>query len=560
MRNRLQAASAVRPRHLLVSLLLAGLPGLVQAQLLNNVSIGNPKGLALGNAVTADPPGVDAIHFNPAGLTRISGRQMNLKLLAAHVALESRFGDPQKPTQGEKQAYYAVNEACQTDYPITTPESAASAYDQCWGIDPVAGATARSGDPVVMIPLVGMQEVPLLAFPMGGMAFASPDSAWVAGSAVYVPEGIGFTRDEDGAGAYQGQQVALTRLTYFSPTLALQLTDTLSAGIGLNLSYQGMYVQTQFRAPTLTLGYLRDLNNIAGSPLPPINFGPYDSAGTLTMEVEDLFSVGFNFGLLWEATDWLSLGFVYHSESLSDLSGDFRMENSDLFLETVSGLKENPLVSGLVLALSGGHLNAQAVESGHVEMEYCTPANLAFGASVQMTPALKFNVDLKWSDYSRWDDLEFYFDQDVDFLSFGTAISAAAGYKVTTSDMMAITRRYQDTWSWAFGVEYRLNANWVARAGYEPRSSAIPEDRTDLIFPITDADLYAVGLGWQFDRSTQLDAAVGYLHSAASTPACQSENANSCLEGNVVYNPYYATDFSNEVNAWLLAVSMDRKF
>ena len=53
----------------------------VNAQLLHNVTIGNPKALGLGNAVTADPPGIDSIHFNPAGLAKIKGRQMNIKLL-----------------------------------------------------------------------------------------------------------------------------------------------------------------------------------------------------------------------------------------------------------------------------------------------------------------------------------------------------------------------------------------------------------------------------------------------------------------------------------------------
>jgi hypothetical protein len=29
--------------------------------------------MAMGNAVTADPPGINSIHFNPAGLARITG-------------------------------------------------------------------------------------------------------------------------------------------------------------------------------------------------------------------------------------------------------------------------------------------------------------------------------------------------------------------------------------------------------------------------------------------------------------------------------------------------------
>ncbi len=41
------------------------------AQLTDNLSLGNPKALALGHAVTADPPGIDSIHYNPAGLAKI---------------------------------------------------------------------------------------------------------------------------------------------------------------------------------------------------------------------------------------------------------------------------------------------------------------------------------------------------------------------------------------------------------------------------------------------------------------------------------------------------------
>lgn len=534
-----------------------------QAQLLNNLSIGNPKALGLAHAVTADPPGIDSIHFNPAGLSKITGRQTNVKLVLAKVDLESRFGEPVLPTYEGKEAYYSLNEQCKVDYPLTgssTPAEIENAYSQCWGVDPVAGATTRSGDPIAMVPFLGVNDMPILAFPSGGAAFEIPDQDMVFGSAVYVPEGIGLTREEDGAGAYQGQEVALSRITYFSPTVALRLSDTLSAGVGINFSYQGMYIATKFRAPTLTLGYIRDLNNIQGSPLPPIDFGPYDNVGLLTMEMEDLLSVGFNFGMLWEPEPWLALGFVYHSEGKSHLKGDFKMENSEAFYETAKGLSGNALVSGLLLLLNGAPLNGKEVESGKVEMDYIVPQNIAFGLSIKVVPDLKLNVDLKWVDYSAWDALEFEFDRDVDFLSFGTAIATAAGYDLTTPSSMVITREYEDTWSWAVGVEYTLNDRWVVRAGYEPRTSAIPDDRTDLIFPIGEADLYTVGLGFQYDRITRFDAAFAYLYSETSTPACGSENANSCIEGNVVYNPYFATPFENEVNGYLLAFSVDRKF
>ena len=544
------------------ALLAALLASPSQAQLLTNISIGNPKGLALANAVTADPPGIDSIHFNPAGLSRITGRQANTKLLVAHVELESRFGQPTLPDAAGKEIYYDVRAECQAQYPLdefSTPEQEAYAYDQCWGVDPVAGATTRTGDPIVMVPFLGVNKSPILAFPSGGMAFQFQDTNIVFGSAVYVPEGIGLTREENGAGSYQGQEVALSRITYFSPTVGLRITDTLSAGVGINFSYQGMYVVTNFRAPTLTLGYLRDLNELQIG-LPPIDFGPYDTVGLLTLEMEDYLSVGVNFGLLWEPSPWLTLGFVYRSETKSDLKGEFSMENTDEFLHTAEGLRDDPLVTGLMVALGGAPLKAQKVERGDVEMEYTVPQHLAFGASIQVVPNFKLNVDLKWTDYSTWDSLYFEFDRNVDFLSLGTAISKVAGYELSTPSTMEISRKYEDTWSWAVGVEYQLNNNWVLRAGYEPRTSAIPDDRTDLIFPIGDADLYSVGFGWQFNKITRVEGAFAYLYSETSTPACKSQNANSCIEGNVVYNPYFSTPFENEVNGYLMALSIDRKF
>ncbi|MFZ5604982.1 MAG: hypothetical protein ACOY7J_21210, partial [Pseudomonadota bacterium] len=62
------------------------------AALVENLTMGNAKALALGNAVTADPPGIDSIHFNPAGLARLAGRQYELKVLAAAMSFTVEFG------------------------------------------------------------------------------------------------------------------------------------------------------------------------------------------------------------------------------------------------------------------------------------------------------------------------------------------------------------------------------------------------------------------------------------------------------------------------------------
>ncbi|MCG8313564.1 MAG: outer membrane protein transport protein [Pseudomonadales bacterium] len=533
------------------------------SQMLNNISIGNAKALGLAHAVTADDVSVDAIHFNPAALTRIKNSTQNFKLIFASVSLASEFGQPTQPTAETKQAYYNVNELCQDTYPLggTSSQSEMTlAFNNCWGNDPIAGTRTESGDPVVLIPYSGVHETPLLGFVAGGAAFKKHESNITFATAAYVPEGIGFSRNPNESGAFQGQQVALTRITYLSPSFAIQLSEDFSFGMGINFSYQGVSVITDFRAPTLTLGFLRDLNNIEGDiSLPEITFGPYDSAGTLSMEMEDGLSLGFNMGILWDVTPWLAVGIAYRSESVSELKGNFSMNNSDKFVHTTEGIKESALNS-LVVALGGAPLNAQQRESGSVTLEYTVPQNASLGLSLRLLPDLKLNIDYKWADYSQWDAFEFVFSRNVDFLILGTMISGLAGYELSTPNSMIINRQYEDTYTWAFGVEYQVNDRWLTRLGYEPRSTAIPSKSTDLLFPIGDADLYTFGIGYRYDSDTTIDVGFGYMYSKSYTAACGSENANSCIEGNVVYNPYYATPFENEVNAYLMALTLDRKF
>ena len=64
-------------RQIAAAIMAASVTCGVEAQLAQNLTI-HPKALALGNAVTADPPGIMAIHYNPAGLTKLDGRQLCL--------------------------------------------------------------------------------------------------------------------------------------------------------------------------------------------------------------------------------------------------------------------------------------------------------------------------------------------------------------------------------------------------------------------------------------------------------------------------------------------------
>ena len=83
-------------------------PQTVLASFTDSLTIGSAKALSLGHAVTADPPNIDSIHFNPAGLIRLKGRQMHLKAVVGKnpwlkVLTGGSTGKNQANTRDEKE-------------------------------------------------------------------------------------------------------------------------------------------------------------------------------------------------------------------------------------------------------------------------------------------------------------------------------------------------------------------------------------------------------------------------------------------------------------------------
>jgi len=126
---------------------------------------------------------------------------------------------------------------------------------------------------------------------------------------------------------------------------------------------------------------------------------------------------------------------------------------------------------------------------------------------------------------------------------------------------LTIPRHYKSVWNWAFGVEYQYNDNLALRFGYEPRKSSIPDDKQDVLLPVGDAELFGFGVEYTMRNDRLLEVALGYVHAEASVPANTSTNANSSDDfNNFIYNPYAGTDFSSQMNAYLLEVSYSAPF
>lgn len=135
-------------------------------QLFQNITIGDPKALGLANAVTADPPGIDSIHFNPAGLAKLKGRHTNYKFLSGHMTIESTTGS-QAHSQKVRDAFEQINPG------------------QNFPVDDQANRSASTSAPMVMLPFFGLTEPALLAAPYGGVSVELRDSGITLATMAY---------------------------------------------------------------------------------------------------------------------------------------------------------------------------------------------------------------------------------------------------------------------------------------------------------------------------------------------------------------------------------------
>ncbi|MCG8668163.1 MAG: outer membrane protein transport protein [Pseudomonadales bacterium] len=524
---------------------------IVMAAVVENLTLGNAKALALGNAVTADPPGIDSIHFNPAGLARIEGRQYQLKLLMAALNFGVDFGDHEPQTQAVIDEYGYEDEAANSSSETST-----------------IGLKLPFSEGVTEWPL------PFLVAPLGGAAYSPYGSDITFATAVYTPMAAGYIRDKNDPARFMGQEMSLAKITYFSPSVGVRISDSWSVGASLGMSWQGAAAATQLRVPNIALvlanelvTQLRDQGvcpeegdqpfiNLCGE-----NIGPYTDVARLEFDAEDNFVWNLNIGALWQPAPWFTWGFVYQFESVAAMKGTYQLTYGDEWVNFFSDLYDSSawgLINAIVPFPTGlrNSEDGYGIETGSADVELKTPAHFSTGISVQMTPSWKVNLDVKWTDWAVWEGLVVEFDRRLDFLKLATLVSPYAELQTLT-----IPRHYESVWNWALGLEYQYNDRLALRFGYEPRDSSVPDHKQDVLLPLGDADLYAFGFEYQMNKTEVLEAAVGYLIAEADVPACSSSNANSCDQAdNFIYNPYAGTDFSSRVEGYLFELSYTSQF
>jgi len=534
----------------------------VYAVVADSLTLGNAKAVSLGHAVTADPPGIDSIHFNPAGLARIKGRSLQLKVVAADFSVVMEIGDYVEPRKSQLQAMEATG-----------------LFDDGYFYDEARNATSETEGASLMLPVVGMTDLPVIIAPLGGASYAPAGKSYTVGTNVYAPMMVGFYRAEDDPGRFMGERLSLMHLTYFSPSIGVNINDQLAIGAALTFNYVGVGMDLPIRAPHAGQLFLGDLQSqcdfalndnfigfqdVAAELCEGERLGLYNQLAYLEFEVENGLVPGFNFGVLWSPTDWLTLGANYIASFPMDMDGDFRWTNGEnwnnflapFLVEDGNGVSLAGQIDGLLRVFGWSFPQGVNQTEGKAQISMDMPEQYMFGASIQLSERFKLNLDYKFAGWSAWDVLEVEFSEPVDFLRLAEIIQPDLAGKTRIAFPLGL----EDTWNWAVGVEYQYSDTTVLRLGIEDRPTSLPSDGLTPLLPLGSGTFYGAGIGMEFDNGAVIDFALGYMSSELDMPGGTADVGNSLDPSKLIYSPYAGSDIEVELTMYLMEFSITQKF
>lgn len=511
------------------------------AALAENLTI-SPEAMSMGNAVTADPPGIFSIHYNPAGLRQFKeGVYNHLSfLLPPSIESELKFDAP-------------------------------ADYDGVFGFtdDPVIGQTSKLEGVSAYIPGKGPYRIDdkFLPLPIGGLAYRPEGSNFVFANAAYAWVAGGLRRSpNDDAGSYAGIEAIIERITFLSPSFAVEITDNLSFGMSLGMNYSAFYVKQNFRAANEILGLTRfaaeeicpAIRGTNGIPFIPPDclgenpLGPFEKIATVEIEATDPFSLSYNMGLLWDVNPRFTLGLAYQSPMEANLRGEFKFDYDDSLVSTIAALNGDPFVS-IIMQILGLPTSVPNSESGDVRVDLEYPDHFAIGTKYLLTDRLQMNIDWHWTDWEQWNKINVILNRSTVVTQLGQFVG------LSTVDRLGLDMGLVNQPNFGIGFKYHWSSRITFKWGLEDRRSSVPDNKRSAQLPFGDTLLLGTGVTYKFTENMTLDFSLVNFSSKEFIPAGTSDNANSEGIDNAL-SPYAGLDVTTETKGTLAGFTIKALF
>ena len=293
--------------------------------------------------------------------------------------------------------------------------------------------------------------VPFTAVPFGFYTNKLNDQ-WAVGFGVYAPFGLITDYESKYQGRGFGSKSEVQVIT-FQPTVSYAFNDRVSVGFG----------------PTF--------NRIAGTLESELTLNPAAPDTRIKIKGDDT-AIGFNAGVLVQATDSTRVGLTYHSKVKYKLEGH-------------TEVNAPAITSG---ALATGRYDAS--------LKIDTPESWDLSVTQDMNDAWKLYAGATWTRWSRLKDIT---------VNNKGVTTAGGGFAPTLVGTIKEEQNWHDTWAYAVGTSYQLTKQVVLRTGLTfDQSPTNSTDRSPRI-PTGDRTIFSVGLGYAVMDNMTIDLAYSYL-------------------------------------------------
>ena len=267
---------------------------------------------------------------------------------------------------------------------------------------------------------------------------------WRFGLGITAPLGGGVDYGENFVGRYQAQKSVLMGLG-ISPAVAYKVNDKLSLGGGISFVYSKLDLDIAINQP-------------AGIPDGRVRIDSIDDWGYQ----------GF-FGAMFKASDKLTLGAIYKTESDVELSGDIKIEDIQI-----------PFINEVTSSLN------------NVEVDFSYPQMFKVGFKYELTDSTLLLMDFDWEEWS----------------AFGATRLGISGDS-NLAILQTFDRNWKDTWHVGLAMIHSLKDDFseLVSWGISYDSSAVSDRDRTADLPVDEQVRLSAAYGKTI--SEQFDFALG---------------------------------------------------
>ena len=272
-------------------------------------------------------------------------------------------------------------------------------------------------------------------------------NAWF-GVGVYPRFGLRASYDPGWYGRFSNRSTEFFGAS-IAPAAAWKLGSSLSMSLGFELMYVNLYMDKSVNMDKINPALKEVLMDLDGGS----------------------WGVGWNAGLSWNATDKLSLAFLYRSEVKQTVEGDVNFSA----------------------------LSKKIATRGRGDLRL--PESFTFGVGYKFSDRTRVEFDAIRTNWSSYDSLTIGFKVPPHLkpmLHMDTLVSSE-------------TKKWRDGWRYQFGVEHKVNDKWTIRAGFVyDDCSANDPDTADFMVPTGTRRTYTVGASYRV-KNVEYSLGYGYM-------------------------------------------------